>query len=187
MGASLTDRDTGWEKFFANARAIGNGAHVKVGVLDEGLGAEQEEGSNLTVAEIAAIQEFGTQDGRIPERSFIRSTFDEQRSSLLNLSREFVGQIYDGRMGVEQALGLLGARLAADMKAKITGGLSPPNAPSTMLRKAMTGRTAKFFKHSARNLGGALAQVGALAAVKPLIDTGRLLGALTWSVVMGRE
>jgi hypothetical protein len=33
-------------------------------------------------AEIAEIQEYGTDDGRIPERSFQRSSFDENRDEI---------------------------------------------------------------------------------------------------------
>lgn len=35
---------------------------------------------------------------------------------------------------------------------------------------------------AARNLGDAFAQIGAIASVKPLIDTGRMLNAITWII-----
>jgi phage gpG-like protein len=46
------------------------------------------------------------------------------------------------------------------------------------------GRGGRRAVGAARTLGDAFAQIGAIAAVKPLIDTGRLLGSITWSVDM---
>ena len=40
-----------------------------------GIGAES--GSDLAM--IAAVNEFGSDDGHTPERSYLRSTFDEHR------------------------------------------------------------------------------------------------------------
>lgn len=183
--SQVIDRDRGWKRVFAAAYSVARSKSVvRVGVLDEGAGAETEPGGDLTVAEIAAVLEFGTEDGRIPERSFVRSTFDEQRTTLEALAARLLQAVVFHGLPEDVALGQLGALLASAIKAKVTSGqgVPPPNAPSTMLAKANTGRTSKFFRRPARNLGQALAQAGALAAVKTLIDTGRMLGAITWSV-----
>lgn len=184
VAVKITDRDLGWVDFFKRMQAAHSG-RVKVGVLDDAKGSVRDEESSLTVAEYGAINEFGTEDGRIPSRSYLRSTFDEQRAALTQLGTHLMAKVLIGDIDVRTGLNLIGSKLAAEVKKKISGGVAPPNAVSTMLRKAMKGKTKRFFKGPAKNLGQALAQVGSLAAVKPLIDTGRLLGAVTWQIVEG--
>lgn len=178
LTAKVGDRDHGWRAFFKAVAAVQGGRYAKVGVLaDSEAGGMHEEGSDLTVAEIAAVLEFGTEDGHIPERSVIRATFDEQRDALTAMTAELFMSLMFGKISADQALNALGAKLSSEMKKKISAGVSPPNAPSTVLAKTGGG--------SARSLGEALALVGAAAAVKPWVDTGRLLGALTWAIVAG--
>lgn len=177
--AEVVDRDLGWRELMKRVAQIKN-SYAKVGVFDEG----EHEGSELSVAEVAAVHEFGTEDGHIPERSFLRSTFNAHREELIAIGVELMGRIVDGAITAERALNMMGASLAAQTKATIARGVPPPNALSTLLKKARTGRTAKFFRRKARHVGDALAQVGALAAVKPLIDTGRMIGSITWAVVV---
>lgn len=177
MSTKLIDRDLGWKEFVQNVARMGD-ARVKVGVMDDG----EDYPEGITVAEVAAINEFGTEDGRIPERSFLRSTFDEKREELLVLAEMLTQRILFGKSTVEDAMNVLGATLASAIKKTIADGVDPPNAESTARRKAATGKTAKYFNKPAETLGDALAQVGALAAVKPLVDTGRLMGSITWAV-----
>lgn len=229
MGATVkvVDRDRGWRALLKAVEALSGGSFVKVGVLaDDAKGGMHEIGpdgkaADLTVAEIAAVLEFGTEDHHIPERSFVRSTFDEQRDELFKTAIKCCGGILDGKLSVGQSLNIMGAQLSTAIKNKITTGqgVPPPNAPSTAIAKAMKGKTARFFqpkkaRHigdsladvgatqfveglgghgrggrkavgAARSLGDAFAQIGAIASVRTLVDTGRLLGAVTWSVVMG--
>lgn len=151
-------KDTGWKEFFRRASEIKNG-RVRVGILsDSEKGGMHVEGSDLTVAEIAAVNEFGTEDGHIPERSFLRSTFDEQREQMVEDGKKLMGQVLDGKMPVARALGLLGLKLATAVKKKIAGVVPPPNAASTIAHKGSD---------------------------HPLIDTGRMLNAITWAIDSG--
>lgn len=177
----LVDRDLGWAAYFRSVSKM-KSAYAKVGVLDDGKGAEKYPDGSLSVAEVAAIHEFGTEDGHIPSRSFLRSTFDEKRPELEQTAAVLSARILAGKSTIEDALNRLGALLTAAIKNKISTGIDPPNAPSTAIAKASKGKTKKFFKRPAKDVGESLAQVGALAAVKPLIDTGRLLNAITWAL-----
>lgn len=154
--SKVIDKDTGWSAFFSRVAKM-KGAHAKVGILAEGAGAEEEEGSPLTVAQIAGILEFGTEDGHIPERSFVRSTFDEKREEMMAMSAKLVVGIVAGTMDVDRALNILGAFLSAAVKNKVTiDGVPPPNAPSTIAKKGDD---------------------------KPLINTSRMINAVTWVLV----
>lgn len=158
--SSVTDRDLGWGRFFSAVNDLDD-LHAKVGVLaDTAQGGLHVPGGQLTVAEIAAVNEFGTSDGRIPERSFIRSTFDKMREELERDAGKLVALVLDGAMTAQGALGVLGAKLAAEMKKTVTvgEGVAPANAPSTVRRKG---------------------------SARTLVDTGRMVGAITWVIFRG--
>lgn len=188
----VVDRNLGWKELFKRGREIKD-AYAKVGVLaDSPKGGLRETGpdgksSPLTVAEVAVVMEFGTRDEHVPARAFLRPTFESERNRLADMGKELISQVLDGKMDIKRALGLMGASLANSTKMTIQAGVDPPNAPSTALAKAKKGKTAKLFNGTTKTLGRALAQAGALAAVKPLIDTGRMIGAISWAVVMGNE
>lgn len=223
-------KDHGFDALMRRAReiaAIGGGV-VKVGVLaDDKRGGLHEvgpdgESSRLTIAEIFAVLNFGTRDGRIPPRPVLQATFDAKRAELKELGSRLIGDVVFGHLTLEHALGIMGSQLAADVKAAIVAGFPPPNAPSTARAKAMKGRgvaasRSKLRTASARaqddldvrarghlgperkgagkrlaNLAAATQKArvvlaGSYAGVKALIDTGRVLGAVTWLVVTGRQ
>src|SRR5882724_2875998 len=138
LKVKLVDRDKGWKRFFKLADALHRqGKKVKVGILaDSEKGAETEEGGDLTVAEIAAIMEYGTREPHTPARSFVRSTFDEKREELAKLAGTLIVKVLAGDLSAEQALGVLGGTLAGDIKKKVTvEGVLPANAPSTIAAK----------------------------------------------------
>ncbi len=223
-------KDHGFNALMKKAKeiaAIGGGV-VKVGVLaDDKKGGLHEVGpdgksSRLTIAEIFAVLNFGTKDGRIPPRPVLQTTFDAKRDELKELGARLIGDVVFGHLTLEHALGIMGAQLAADVKAAIVAGFPPPNAPSTARAKAMKGKgvkgaLAKRKTASARaqddldvrarghqgperkGAGKRLADLakatqkakavlaGSYAGVKPLIDTGRMLNAITWLVSTGKE
>lgn len=58
---------------------LGKGYYVDVGILGESN--ETEEGG-ITTAGIGAVHEFGTDDGRIPERSWLREPIETGQESI---------------------------------------------------------------------------------------------------------
>ena len=73
------------------------------------------------------------------------------------MSAKIGAAIFAGRMDPRRGLELLGAFAAAEVKKTITAGagVPPPNAPSTIAKKGSD---------------------------RPLVDTGRLLGAIQWEI-----
>ena len=112
-----------------------DGSSVDVGIL----GGEVE--GNFTVASLAAVHEFGTKKaGRnknivIPERSFLRSTYDEKKIKYKKVLKSLYGEVLLGTKTVEGALALFGERVVGDIKRKITAIKEPANAPSTLAGK----------------------------------------------------
>lgn len=160
-GFKLGDIDKGYEKLRTLLQNIKQRKdHVRVGVF--GSQDNTRPGELLGNVELAAIHEFGTQDGVVPERSFIRSTFDANRQAYHAQLRVLLQRVYELKTDPRQVLALMGERIAADMKRRITtgSGIPPPLKPATIRRKGST---------------------------RPLVDTGRLLDSITYEVVEGVE
>lgn len=127
-------------------------SRVRVGILE---GATYPDGTPTAL--VGLVHEFGTDDGHIPPRSFMRSTVMQQegawRNGLKTLIKE---QGYDP----EKALAMLGMQMADDIKAQLAAITSPALEPETIARKG----------HE-----------------KPLVDTKQLLKSIKYEVVGGKE
>ena len=75
---------------------------------------------------------------KIPERSFLRSTFDAERKKYETALEMFTGRVIDGTMSPKQAVGLIGERHVADVVNRINAGIPPPLKKATSDRKGST-------------------------------------------------
>lgn len=137
----VTDRDHGYRRLLRRLLGVREYA-TRVGI-------HEEDGSDLAV--IAAANEFGTANGHVPERSFLRATVDANATTYGDELDKAVRAHVDGRRTLDVGLGRLGARVEGDIKQFMTDLQDPPNAPSTIARKGSS---------------------------NPLIDTGRLRAAI---------
>jgi hypothetical protein len=167
LGLKMTVKgmDRGWNALRKTAKALkAAGSHVRVGVM--GDADKDPRPGEISNAELALIHEFGAPSAGIPERSFVRSSFEKNRPKYLEMLRRTVGKVYDHKISVKQGLGLLGMAMAADMKRGITSGtgIPPPNTPEVFRRKLAKGAGAE--------------------PPRTLVDSGRLLNSITWDVVI---
>jgi hypothetical protein len=165
----ITDKDKGWNRLQDLAKRLASeDVHVRVGVLDDGRAGSEDHGG-ITTGQLAVAMEFGT--ATIPARSWIGRTFDQKRNEVQSDMARLLGHIVDGKVSVDKALNVLGAKYSAAVKNTVTQGeqIPPPNAPSTLARKLA--KTAR----------------GSAGAVRTLIDTGRLIGSVTWSAFGGSK
>lgn len=95
----------------------------------------------------------------IPERSFVRSAFDENRIKLEKLKERLYSGVIDGKLNPLRAAGLLGQQHEKDIKDKIRSITTPALSPSTIARKKSS---------------------------KPLIDTGQMLNSVRYVVGKGK-
>lgn len=138
------------EKLFKALRKAKKHDHVAVGILQDETVAD---GFGMT--ELAAVHEFGSRDGHIPERSFIRSTCDKNKKRYQKLLIKLGDKIIRQKLKTKQALTQLGEVVVGDMKETINAGIEPGLKLATIKRKKSS---------------------------KPLIDTGRLKGSITHEV-----
>lgn len=130
MAKNMTTEKGRYKKIRESLRQF-NGLRLDVGYF---AGTESASPS-FTLPEIAAVQEYGTRDGRVPERSFMRTTFDKFRNVY---TQAFIDGGYDvllGKLSPITALKRVGEDYKSDLVNKITGIRSPKNAPSTIAKK----------------------------------------------------
>ncbi len=125
--AKVEDIDRGWKRIQKQLMKAG-GAFTKVGVQE---GERREDGTDLVT--VAAANEFGTK--RIPERSFIRSTTDEQRGKVEQMKQRILTGIADGTETIDNGLAKLGEFMETKIRDKIVKLAEPPNAEFTIARK----------------------------------------------------
>lgn len=141
-------------------------ASVSIGVHGDSPSYVRGQSEPATGPQVAAFQEFGTLDmygvseptrGRagVPQRSYIRSTVDENLGLYRRIEANAVGRIVDGTMEPKRAMGLIGEKVKADIQRKIVELDDPPNTEATIEAKGSS---------------------------NPLIDTGQLRQSIQYKV-----
>jgi hypothetical protein len=107
------------------------------------------------------VNEFGARAGKngntvIPERSFIRSTYNKNVKKVTRRFTQIAKSISNGSYNVDRKLKLIGLEQEAETKKTLTDLKTPPNAPSTIKAKGSS---------------------------NPLIDTGELRSKISSTVV----
>lgn len=124
--ANVKDIDRGLKKFMRELQ-VARSVEVVIG-LQEG-----DTNGGLSIAEYGAYNEYGT--GNIPERSFMRSTFDEKINDIGRDISSKYAQVQSGQLTVYAALNLVGMRHGRDIQRKIGSGIGPENSPATIAIK----------------------------------------------------
>lgn len=152
---TLTRKDTGLEQLMANVRLARSGMSVEAGVMRGTHPAKTEGGEDLTNAQLALMMEYGTKNA--PARPFMQISFTKHRAEYETLLAKLGKDLAEGDPRFERVLGIIGAKMASDMKRTITdgAGVPPPNAESTIAQKGSS---------------------------RPLVDTGALIGSIEWKV-----
>ena len=144
-----------------------NGVNVNVGVLGgehAWLASIHEYGCRIPVTPKmrAFLHRKGlhlkksTTEIIIPERSFLRSGFDENHEDILKTTEAVLPDVLIGTMSVEQYAKTVGLQLASAIKEYAVNLSSPPNHPFTKEQKGSS---------------------------NPLVDTGNMINGITYEVV----
>lgn len=138
----------------------------------------------LNNVQLGIIHEFGTKT--MPARPFIRPAFKRNKADYLKILRALVkASVYTGNMPFPRALAIIGARMAADMKKYVTAGpqIQPPNSPRWAAIKAMRGQWKWDARAAASRAKNKPVKEGPIPPPRTLVDTGRMVGSITWAVV----
>lgn len=153
--ASVVDRDLGWRDIKLQIR-LAKRSYTKIGIQQESNLGDRELGEMAT---IGAVHEFGSPRRRVPARSFMRTSFDEQLNEINNLKRSLHSAVLQRRITVRQALAILGEFMTSKVKKKIDDIKYPP-----------------LKNPSERRSGG--------GTPNPLVDTGQLINSITHTEVI---
>jgi len=131
--------DKGWKKLQKGFKKHLGGTVATVGIQGaEGQEVDSMYHGDLTNVYLGAIHEFGW--GNNPERSFIRSTFDEKMSKYKKESDKIARGIFGGGTA-EGALMLLGEMFRGDIIKKINSGIKPVLQPGSLINRPGAGST----------------------------------------------
>ena len=126
--ATVTVKDNGDRKLLRELKKL-SGMTISVGVhADAGAhhDASGDSGDMITVAELAGWHEFGS--GATPQRSFLRSTFDENRPKLERLMADEFEEVIKtgGQHTASKAARNIGREFQKLVKSKIKNRIPPP-------------------------------------------------------------
>lgn len=132
-------------------RKLGKAPTTLVGVPRSA--GNYEDGTHI--ATIAAVNEFGSENGKIPERSFLRAGAEKSTPQIRKLYEKMLPDVIDDKVDINLVQSLVGELAVGEIKELISNGISPSNAPSTVAAKGSS---------------------------TPLIDTGTLRNSITYAL-----
>ena len=145
---AVIDKKLKWMQLERDIKSIAAGSYTEVGYQ----GTKKEKNSDVTVVEVAIVQEFGTEDGAIPSRSFVRSYYDSNVKEITKFCKKSLNAMLSGRMTAKGALGLVGEYVKSGIQKQIDKIFFPPLKDATIKKKGSS---------------------------KPLIDTGTMRASVT--------
>ncbi len=132
--SKVTDKDRGFNDLAKRIKRF-NDLIVACGIHEE-EGAALEDGSPLTVAQIAAIHEYGAPnaDPPIPQRSWLRETCEEHSATIKGLIKKGAENVIKGA-NPDAEMEKIGLFVVGLIQRRIATGIPPANAQSTIDRK----------------------------------------------------
>jgi hypothetical protein len=124
-----------------------------IGILGDSAFYVDEDG--FTLVDAAIVNEFGSDDGHIPERAAHRTTFREQKASMDRRMLGITRLVVEGR-DPKPLMEKLGLFYVSKLRQQVIAWDNPPNAASTVRIKGAnnplvdTGRTLNSIQHLIR-------------------------------------
>lgn len=100
-----------------------------------------EDGQDISVAEVVVIQEYGAPGANIPPRPTIGPTIAEQGQKWSDNIAKGARAVIAGKATADQVLEIVGAQAAGDIRQTISEVRNPPLAESTLAQRARDGYT----------------------------------------------
>jgi hypothetical protein len=125
-------KDNGYTNRVRAIASLDGKVKAKVGVQGNEASEQHDAESGMTVAALGAVHEFGL---GVPERSFIRAWFDENKKEIDAHLQAGATAVVAGKMTVYEAQEQFGEWAQSQIIARIGRGIGPPNSPATEARK----------------------------------------------------
>jgi hypothetical protein len=157
------------------------GTNVMVGVPGDKAG--RREGGPINNAELAYIHDKGAPEANIPARPFMEPGIASVREQLIKEMQNAGNAALKGGTSVVTYLNRVGIIATRAIKAKISEGIPPPLAPSTIAGRIrrIKGKKRRQKITDARAVGTPWSrQLGTEGIFTPLIVTGALRNSITY-------
>lgn len=142
-GNKIAERVAELKRKFRDAPTVMVGVPNSAGSYEDGV----------HTATVAAIQEYGSANGNIPERSFLRSGVTDSEPQVKKLYEKMIPEAIDKDLDIRTIQSLVGELVVGRIVERISEGIDPANSPETIKRKGSS---------------------------TPLIDTGHLRQSITY-------
>lgn len=126
----VIDKSEIWDAIVRDLNEL-SGYELRVGVQGDEGSAIYDEADGVTVAEVAAKNEFGTD--KIPSRPFMRQSAEKHENWGEEMG-EVWNSVIDGN-NPKTAMHLIGQKIMGDIQEEIATGDFVPNAPYTIKKK----------------------------------------------------
>lgn len=126
------DKRAKWDEFWRLLGRRIDGASIEIG-FPEASGGSAVYSNGRSVAEVAAINEFGSRDGHTPARAFLRNALDG-RDNFRPEIREAIRSMGHGALPSE-ALAYVGEEAVRAVRESIVQFSTPKNADATVAKK----------------------------------------------------
>ena len=149
-GTKVASRVAELKRKFRDAPTVLVGVPKSAGNYEDGV----------HTATVAAVQEFGSADGRVPERSFLRAGIADSEQGIKKIYENMLSDVIENDTDVSYIQSIVGEFVVGKIVEKISSGIGPANAPSTINKKGSS---------------------------TPLIDTGHLRQSITYVIAPSGE
>ncbi len=133
----VSDKDLGFKEILKEINKLTK-LEILVGIQEGSITSRESRGNHtrdagVNIAQYAAENEFGTRE--TPQRSFMRTSFDENFSKIEAFIMLQYGKVIDGDQTARGAANLIGESMARLIQRKIRAIVFPPNSKLTIARK----------------------------------------------------
>lgn len=139
--AAVRDIDKGWDRIAGDLIELDE-SYTKIGVMQGTVhGGKTSAGRSGGAAQtsdlvkIAAVQELGSKKKNIPPRPANKQAFEKNKRKIVNLKKQLINRVYENRVSIRRALGILGEFHTANVQKRITDLKTPPLKPATIKAK----------------------------------------------------
>lgn len=158
MSVVIKDDDKAWKKFFSDLKELETLETIVGPTVEPSSPKKSKDGSDILL--YAAANEFGAQITvtdkmrrylhaiglhlkksttiiKIPERSFMRSTFDKSAviDKVMKRFERFLNMMIEGKSNPVDLMGGAGDVMVSEIKSTITSNVTPENAEFTVKQK----------------------------------------------------
>jgi len=156
VSVETTRINLGADEIVEQAKRL-SGSYVKVGAQ---AGSGRHDASDIDLARLLAVHEFGEPELNIPERSTLRYVMNTHQYKYLSHARMLLQRMQRREISANTLMTLMGEIITTDVQKMFGSHLLEANAPATVARKGSSA---------------------------PLIDTGQLRQAIRYVVVMASK